>query len=103
MHLFFKKLKFLPVLLVVWMSMPFMVSAQTNTMTDSGITQDGQRELPVVSSHIKSLVRGTQIALAETKTETLIQEDNNTPQEITADISQYNTNVDAYQVQESWL
>lgn len=100
MHSFLKKLKFFPVLVVVWMSMPFMVAAQTNSMTDNGMIQDGQRPLPVVSNNIKSLVRGTQIALADKKIEPVSQEIEIQEETI---LAEYNTNVDASQIQEAWL
>lgn len=100
MHLFFKKLKFLPALLVLRMSMPFMVSAQTVKMTN------GQRPLPVVSDEIKAL-RTSQVALADDTQDTILQqtvtEEINPVQNETEQLQLYNFNVDTRKVQEAWL
>lgn len=94
MHLFFKKVKFLPALLVLRMSMPFMVAAQTNEMTNGSL-----RPLPVVSDKIKSL-RTTQIALADETPEVQTPAEVEEPKEKT---KLYNMNVDTAKVQEAWL
>ena len=86
------------------MSMPFMVAAQTNSMTDNGIAQEGQRPLPVVSQSIKAAVRGTQIALAEATIQPVAQEiDNQEENNEINELSAYNMNVNPAQVQEAWL
>ena len=95
MHLFFKKLKFLPALLVLRMSMPFMAAAQTTTMTNGSL-----RPLPVVSDEVKAL-RTTQIALADETPE--IQTPVKEVEETNEQLKLYNMNVDTAEVQEAWL
>lgn len=76
------------------MSMPFMVAAQTNEMTNGAL-----RPLPVVSDEIKSL-RTTQIALADETPEVQTPAEVEEPKEKT---KLYNMNVDTAKVQEAWL